>query len=49
MMTRPEDTMPAHYQERPLGHALDFLRVLWAINHGLATTSRYMKTKFGVT
>jgi len=49
MMTRPEDTTPAHYQERPLGQALDFLRVLWAINHGLATTSRYMKTKFGVT
>ena len=49
MMTRPEDATPAHYQERPLGHALDFLRVLWAINHGLATTSRYMKTKFGVT
>jgi DNA-binding MarR family transcriptional regulator len=37
------------YRERPLGQALDFLRVLWAINHGLATTSRYMKSKFGVT
>jgi DNA-binding MarR family transcriptional regulator len=35
--------------EQPLGQALDFLRVLWAINHGLATTSRYMKTKHGVT
>ena len=35
--------------ERPLGQALDFLRVLWAINHGLATTSRYMKSKHGVT
>jgi DNA-binding MarR family transcriptional regulator len=37
------------YEARPLGHALDFLRVLWAINHGLATTSRYMKSKYGVT
>ena len=37
------------YETRPLGQALDFLRVLWAINHGLATTSRYMKTKYGVT
>jgi MarR family transcriptional regulator, organic hydroperoxide resistance regulator len=37
------------YEIRPLGQALDFLRVLWAINHGLATTSRYMKSKFGVT
>lgn len=38
-----------HYKERPLGATLDFLRVLWAINHGLATTSRYMKSKFGIT
>jgi len=37
------------YETRPLGQALDFLRVLWAINHGLATTSRYMKSKYGVT
>ena len=37
------------YETRPLGQALDFLRVLWAINHGLATTSRYMKTKYGIT
>ena len=40
---------PPPYTSRPLGHALDFLRVLWAINHGLATTSRYMKSKYGVT
>ena len=46
----PADTMPsAPYEARPLGHALDFLRVLWAINHGLATTSRYMKAKHGIT
>jgi DNA-binding MarR family transcriptional regulator len=52
-MNRPEDDAlvlpPAQIEERPLGHALDFLRVLWAINHGLATTSRYMKARFGVT
>jgi DNA-binding MarR family transcriptional regulator len=28
---------------------MDFLRLLWAINHGLATTSRFMKTRFGIT
>ena len=39
----------APYETRTLGQALDFLRVLWAINHGLATTSRYMKSKYGVT
>jgi DNA-binding MarR family transcriptional regulator len=51
-MTRPDDATvqtAAQYEERPLGQALDFLRVLWAINHGLATTSRYMKSRFGVT
>jgi DNA-binding MarR family transcriptional regulator len=51
-MKNPEtsDTTAAvSYETRPLGHALDFLRVLWAINHGLATTSRYMKSKYGVT
>jgi len=45
----PLPTAPAQYEERPLGQALDFLRVLWAINHGLATTSRYMKSRFGIT
>jgi DNA-binding MarR family transcriptional regulator len=40
---------PQAYDGRPLGQALDFLRVLWAINHGLATTSRYMNSKHGVT
>jgi DNA-binding MarR family transcriptional regulator len=35
--------------EQQLGEVLDFLRVLWAINHGLATTSRHMQSKFGVT
>jgi hypothetical protein len=33
-------TAAAPYETRPLGQALDFLRVLWAINHGFATTSR---------
>jgi DNA-binding MarR family transcriptional regulator len=28
---------------------LEFLRLLWAINHGLNTTSRRMQTKFGIT
>src|SRR5436189_5665998 len=49
-MSRSEEPAPeAPYETRPLGQTLDFLRVLWAINHGLATTSRYMKSRFGVT
>ena len=34
---------------RPLGATLDFLRLLWAINHGLNKTSRKMQSQFGVT
>ena len=49
MTTRPDESPAAPYETRPLGQALDFLRALWAINHGIATTSRYMKSKFGVT
>jgi DNA-binding MarR family transcriptional regulator len=50
--TSPEEAAPlapASPEERSLGQALEFLRALWAINHGLATTSRYMKSRFGVT
>ena len=51
VMKPTEETNPANapYEAWPLGQALDFLRDLWAINHGLATTSRYMKSKYGVT
>jgi DNA-binding MarR family transcriptional regulator len=35
--------------ERPLGATLEFLRLLWAINHGLNKTSRKMQSQFGVT
>jgi len=41
----PKDAEPA----RPLGATLDFLRLLWAINHGLNKTSRKMQSQFGVT
>jgi DNA-binding MarR family transcriptional regulator len=34
---------------RSLGATLEFLRLLWAINHGLNKTSRRMQTQFGVT
>ena len=33
----------------PLGHVLDFMRLMWAINHVLATTSKRMETHFGIT
>lgn len=35
--------------DRNLGAVLEFMRLLWAINHGLNKTSRMMQTRFGVT
>ena len=34
---------------RPLGSVLEFLRVLWGLNHALESTSRRMKARLGVT
>lgn len=39
----------ARQPERNLGAVLEFMRLLWAINHGLSKTSRRMQSKFGVT
>ncbi len=33
----------------PLGEVLDFLRLLWSIDHGLQTTSKRMESQLGVT
>ncbi len=38
-----EDTTP------PLGEVLDFMRLLWSIDHGLQTTSKRMEATLGVT
>ena len=35
--------------DRPLDPVLEFMRSLWGVNHGLESTSRRMKTRFGVT
>ncbi len=35
--------------ERPLGEVLEFLRALWGVNHALESTSRRMRSRFGVT
>jgi DNA-binding MarR family transcriptional regulator len=42
-------TPTAIEQQRALGATLEFLRLLWAINHGLNKTSRQMQAQFGVT
>jgi MarR family transcriptional regulator, organic hydroperoxide resistance regulator len=33
----------------PLGDVLEFMRVLWAVDHGLQSTSKRMETSMGVT
>jgi MarR family transcriptional regulator, organic hydroperoxide resistance regulator len=33
----------------PLGEVLDFMRLLWSIDHGLQTTSKRMESTLGVT
>lgn len=33
----------------PLGGVLDFLRLVWAVDHGLHTTSRRMEKSLGIT
>jgi DNA-binding MarR family transcriptional regulator len=35
--------------ERSLGVVLDFMRLLWAVDHGLSTVSKRMLSKLGVT
>ena len=34
---------------RSLGPVLSFMRALWGVNHGLESTSRRMKSRFGVS
>src|SRR5690606_29786655 len=33
----------------PLGEVLDFMRLLWSIDHGLQTTSKRMEALLGIT
>ena len=46
---RPSKSNPETPGDRPLGPVLDFMRLMWAINHGLDRASRGMQAKFGVT
>jgi DNA-binding MarR family transcriptional regulator len=46
---RPSRTNSETPGDRPLGSVLDFMRLMWAINHSLDRASRSMQAKFGVT
>ena len=43
--------MPSSHgtDEYPLGQTLDFLRLLWAVEHGLQRASKRMEARLGVT
>jgi len=36
-------------KEPPLGAVLDFMRLLWAVDHALQSTSKRMESTFGMT
>jgi DNA-binding MarR family transcriptional regulator len=48
MRTRRGST-PGKAGDDDLGPVLEFLRVLWAVNHSLESMSKQMKRRFGVT
>jgi hypothetical protein len=46
-MAEPSKTEPGDVPA--LGDILDFMRLLWAVDHGLHSTSKRMNTSIGVT
>lgn len=49
MNRRPPAVLTETSQAPPLGEVLDFLRWLWAVDHGLETTSKRMQAALGIT
>jgi len=48
-MTGSETPGDERWPPLPLGEALEFMRLLWAVDHGLQQRSKRMATAFGVT
>ncbi|MDC0710763.1 MarR family transcriptional regulator [Stigmatella sp. ncwal1] len=47
--SEPEPASRAKIQGPPLGEVLEFMRLLWAVDHGLQSTSKRMESNLGVT
>jgi DNA-binding MarR family transcriptional regulator len=45
----PVSPAPEDGTEPPLGAVLDFMRLLWAVDHALQSASKRMESTFGVT
>ena len=46
---RPSTATPSAKDNPRLGDVLDFMRLLWAVDHGLQSMSKRMEAKIGVT
>lgn len=46
---RPSSATPPSIETMKLGDVLDFMRLLWAVDHGLQSMSKRMEAKMGVT
>ncbi len=44
-----EPTSPEKGKGPPLGEVLEFMRLLWAVDHGLQSTSKRMESSLGLT
>jgi MarR family transcriptional regulator, organic hydroperoxide resistance regulator len=48
-MTNADQPQAEEPREPPLGAVLDFMRLLWAVDHALQSASKRMEASFGVT
>jgi MarR family transcriptional regulator, organic hydroperoxide resistance regulator len=48
-MTNADQPQDDETREPPLGAVLDFMRLLWAVDHALQSASKRMESSFGVT
>ncbi|WP_245919677.1 MarR family winged helix-turn-helix transcriptional regulator [Melittangium boletus] len=44
-----ETSVPDKDKKAPLGEVLEFMRLLWAVDHGLQSTSKRMESTLGLT
>jgi len=48
-LRRPSSPLGGEREGASLGRVLDFMRLLWAVNHGLTRISKHMERALGVT
>ena len=45
----PATSSPSNFEAQSLGEVLSFMRLLWAVVHGLESASKQMQREIGVT